>query len=439
MPVESPSKCSFCGAEQNSHTPLIAGQDGYICEACVQCAHRVVSAWGSRRGSSNHQDAVPSPKEIKAQLDEYIIGQDVAKRILAVAVYNHFQRLEARVRREGSRIEHQARDTKSSGDKPVELEKSNVLLFGPTGSGKTLLAKKLAALVGVPFAVADATTLTQAGYVGDDVDTIIHRLVDAADGDAARAEWGIVYIDEIDKIARRSQGSSGVRDISGEGVQQALLKLVEGHRVTISKGKGKERTEGKDYVDTSNILFIAGGAFDGLMETVARRMQPEKRMGFGGDIVHRLKDADLAEFLEHVENRDFRSFGFIPEFLGRFPILAGLEELDEAALIRILREPKNALTRQFQVLFAQSGATLDFTPKGLERVARLALDSKTGARGLRAVFERALLSTMFELPFAAPTHCLFDVNDAGDLRIQCEELTGVGLRNDSRVAVGQLG
>jgi ATP-dependent Clp protease ATP-binding subunit ClpX len=382
--------CSFCGTEQSPATPLIAGADGHICEACVQLAHQVVSNWGRKRTLAELHGPLPKPHGIKDQLDTYAIGQDLAKEILSVAVYNHYKRLR-----------HESGDSGFGHmHKDVEIGKSNILLIGPTGTGKTLLASTLAQIVGVPFAVADATTLTQAGYVGDDVENILVRLLDVAEGNVGRAEWGIVYIDEIDKLARSPELPTGTRDVSGEGVQQALLRLVEGAQVKVST-KGRRRGEHGDevIVDTRNILFIAGGAFPGLEKHVAKRLTPSKAgIGFHAEVQNPDQKPNIEELLAAIEPEDLRRFGMIPEFIGRFPILAPLEPLDEAALIKILTEPRNALVRQYQKLLAYEGVDLDFTEEALKAIARKAMERETGARGLRSIMEHLLRRAMFDLP-----------------------------------------
>ena len=382
-------RCSFCNSEQSLQTPLIAGIDGHICEACVRLANQVIISWGRKRDIKECFEKPLKPDVIKSKLDEYVIGQDLAKEILSVAVYNHYKRLRDQSANASLSMDHEG----------VELGKSNILLLGPSGSGKTLLASTLARIVGVPFAIADATTLTQAGYVGEDVESILVRLLDVAEGNVGRAEWGIVYIDEIDKLARSGESSVAVRDVSGEGVQQALLKLVEGTQVKIPS-KGRRREGGEDVVlDTSNILFIVGGAFAGLEEQVSRRLKPNQRgIGFAATIHDDKSGIDNEQFLSEVQPEDLRRFGLIPEFIGRFPVLSILEELDEAALIKILTEPRNALIRQFQKLFAYDNIELSFTDEAISAMARLAIERGTGARGLRAVLENLLRKTMFEAP-----------------------------------------
>ncbi len=379
--------CSFCGAERTADRPLIAGAEGFICEQCVQLAHQVVENWGRKRTLTDLQGPLPRPIEIKERLDEYVIGQDEAKEILAVAVYNHYKRLQA-----------EAGSGHVGDPEVVEIGKSNILLLGPSGTGKTLLAATLARIVGVPFAVADATTLTQAGYVGDDVETILQRLLDVADGNVARAEWGIIYLDEIDKLARSPEAATGVRDVSGEGVQQALLKMVEGSRIAVPV-KGRKRDGGEEVVvDTRNILFIAGGAFAGLDGQIARRAREgQTRIGFNAEPALN-KEPAIGELLALVEPDDLRRFGLIPEFIGRFPVLAPLDALDEAALVRVLTEPRDALVKQFQRLFQLDGVDLHFEPDALRAIAARAVARGTGARGLRGVIERLLRRTMYRLP-----------------------------------------
>lgn len=405
------AECSFCGVKKSPDVPLISGNNGMICEGCVSLAHQVVSSWGRKKQSAAMINSLRTPKEIKEHLDSYVIGQNSAKETLSVGVYNHYLRLL-----------NQGDDAEVlQVEAGTELEKSNVMMAGPSGTGKTLLVKSLAKVIGVPIVIADATTLTQAGYVGDDVDSVLQRLLEASDGDVNRAEWGIVYIDEIDKLARASAGVTAVRDVSGEGVQQALLKMVEGSKVKLSKGD-KRRGNGEEVMlDTTNILFIVGGAFPGLDKIVAERVQPSKR-GIGFSATNILSENEKKTNIETypmMSPEDFQQFGIIPEFIGRFPIITFLEELDIDALLRILQEPKNALVKQYRQLFKYQGVNLEFTEAALKLIAQKALDRGTGARGLRGIMEAVLLKTMFEIPSKPNiTTCIVDeqqVNDAAEI------------------------
>ena len=381
-------KCSFCGCEQSQDTPLIVGLEGHICETCVRLASQVVSSWGRRRQVAKPLKKPPIPRDIKTHLDKYVIGQESAKETLSVAIYNHYKRLAA---------ENESGEIEMDSER-VEVDKSNILLLGPSGTGKTLLASTLAKIVGVPFVIADATTLTQAGYVGEDVESILHRLLDAAEGNVGLAEWGIVYIDEIDKLARSSESSHGVRDVSGEGVQQALLKLVEGTQIRLGDKAKRKEGEGQ-MLDTRNILFIAGGAFSGLENLVDKRLQPEKTgIGFHVELSKR-KDESIKDDIYHETHPDdLKHFGLIPEFIGRFPVIASLEQLDVDALVSILTEPKNALVKQYSQLFSYDHVDLEFTEAALKAIAEQALARGTGARGLKGVLENLLQKTMFDLP-----------------------------------------
>ena len=385
------ASCSFCGQVQTPQIPLIAGMNGHICEACVRLAHQVISTWSRKRNVAEPLKHPPKPLEIKAILDRYVIGQDTAKETLSVAVYNHFKRL---------RLETEQPRICTHPDKSVvELDKSNILLLGPSGTGKTLLASTLARIVGVPFVIADATTLTQAGYVGEDVESIIARLLDSAEGNKELVEWGIVYIDEIDKLARSGENSHGTRDVGGEGVQQALLKLVEGTQVKVP-AKGR-KDQAPVMVDTRNILFIVGGAFSGLEKLLEKRLKPGAK-GIGFHATHanpeESKVADKIRLFAQVQPEDLRHFGLIPEFIGRFPVITALRDLDEDALVSILTEPQNALTKQYQQLFALDNTELYFTDYALKAIARKAIEHGTGARGLRGVLESILRKLMFTLP-----------------------------------------